>query len=81
MTEQDRKIKRLNGNRLFMIICLMTVGIFMLVGCDSGEKAVDKVTGNEAVKQYHKLKKDMDKIAEQQAEKYNDILDADKKGE
>jgi len=81
MTEQDRKIRRLNGDRLFMIICLMTVGIFMLVGCDRGEKAVDKVTGNEAVKQYHKLKKDMDKIAEQQAEKYNDILDADRKGE
>lgn len=51
----------------------------MLVGCDSGEKAVDKVTGNEDVKQFHKLKKDIGKIADQQAERYNNILDADKK--
>jgi hypothetical protein len=51
----------------------------MLAGCDSGEKVVDKVTGNEAVKEYHKLKKDIGKIEDQQAKRYNDILDEDKK--
>jgi len=79
MTKQDQKMKRLNRNRLFMALLLMTVGIFMLGGCDSGEKVVDKVTGNEAVKEYHKLKKDIGKIADQQAKRYNDILDEDKK--
>lgn len=53
----------------------MMVGIFMLKGCDSGEKAVDKVTGNQDVKQYHKLKKDIEKIADQQAKRYNEISD------
>jgi len=79
MTKQDRKMRRLNRNRLFMALLLMTVGIFMLGGCDSGEKVVDKVTGNEDVKQYHKLKKDIGKIADQQAERYNEIQNADKK--
>jgi hypothetical protein len=57
----------------------MMVGIFMLGGCDSGEKIVDKVTGNQDVKQYHKLKKDIGKIADQQAKRYNEILDEDEK--
>lgn len=58
-----------------MALLLMMVGIFMLKGCDSGEKAVDKVTGNQDVKQYHKLKKDIEKIADQQAKRYNEISD------
>jgi len=70
---------RLNRNGLFMALWLLITGIFMLVGCDSGEKAVNKVTGKEDVKQYHKLKKDIGRIADQQAERYNDIQDVDKK--
>jgi len=62
-----------------MAMLLMMVGIFMLEGCDSGEKTVDKVTGNQAVKQYHKLKKDIGKIADQQAKRYNEILDDNSK--
>ena len=62
-----------------MVLLLMMVGFFILGGCDSGEKVVDKVTGNEAVEEYHKLKKDIGKIADQQAKRYNDILDEDKK--
>jgi len=57
----------------------MMVGIFMLVGCDSGEKVVDKVTGRQDVKQYHEMKKDIVKIAEQQAKRYNEIPDDDNK--
>ncbi len=62
-----------------MTLLLMMVGIFMLGGCDSGEKIVDKVTGNQDVKQYHKLKKDIGKIADQQAKRYKEILDEKEK--
>ncbi len=55
---------------------LLAAGIFFLSGCDSGEQAVDKVTGNQAVKQYHKMKQDIGKIAEEQTKKYNDALKA-----
>ena len=72
-------MKHLNLRGFPMALLLMMVGIFMLKGCDSGEKAVDKVTGNQDVKQYHKLKKDIGKIADKQAEKYNEILNEDKK--
>ena len=72
-------MKHLNPRRVFMALLLMMVGIFMLEGCDSGEKVVDKVTGNQDVKQYHKMKKDIGKIADQQAKKYNEILDESNK--
>ncbi len=72
-------MKRLNLRSFFMAMLLMMVGIFMLEGCDTGEKVVDKVTGNQDVKQYHKLKKDIGKIADQQAKRYNEILDDDNK--
>ena len=72
-------MKDLNPRSFLMALLLMMVGIFMLVGCDSGEKVVDKVTGNQDVKQYHKLKKDIGKIADQQAKRYNEILDDNNK--
>jgi len=75
-------MKHLNIRSFFMVLLIMMVGILMLGGCDSGEKVVDKVTGNQDVKQYHKLKKDIEKIADQQAKKYNEILDeSNKEGE
>lgn len=67
-------MKCLNPPGLFMALLLMMAGIFILGGCDSGEKVVDKVTGNQDVKQYHKMKEDIGKIADQQAKKYNEIL-------
>lgn len=72
-------MRRLNLRSFFMALLLVIVGIFMLGGCDSGEKIVDKVTGNQDVKQYHKLKKDIGKIADQQAKRYNEILDDNNK--
>ncbi len=72
-------MKHLNLRSFFMALLLMMVGIFMLVGCDSGEKVVDKVTGSQDVKQYHEMKKDIGKIAEQQAKRYNEIPDDDNK--
>jgi len=72
-------MKHLSLRSFFTALLFMIVGIFMLGGCDSGEKVVDKVTGNQDVKQYHKLKKDIAKIAEQQAKRHNEILDDDNK--
>ena len=58
-------MKPLDLRSFFMVLLLMMVGIFMLGGCDNGEKVVDKVTGNQDVKHYHELKKDIGKIADQ----------------
>ena len=67
-------MKRLNRSGRFATLLSATV-FFILGGCDSGEKMVDKATGNQTVKQYHKMKEDIGKIADQQAKKFNDILD------
>jgi hypothetical protein len=56
----------------------LMVGVLTFTGCDSGEKVVDKATGKQDVKQFQKMKKDIGKIADQQAERYNQIPD-DKK--
>ena len=61
-----------------MAFILALVTLSMIWGCDSGEKAVDEITGNRAVKQYHKSKKDIEKIADRQAQRYKDIPDDDK---
>ena len=68
-----------NWRRFFMTLLIALVGLGMIGGCDSGEKMVDEVTGNRAVKQYHKSKKDIEKISEQQAERYKSIPDDDDK--
>lgn len=62
-----------------MKILFMNVLIIMfaltLWGCgDSGKDAVDELTGNRAVKQYHKSKEDIENIADKQAEKYGNAL-------
>ena len=62
--------------RLFFILLLGSVFVLALTGgCDSGKEAVDEFTGNRAVKQYHKTKNDMEKIAGNQAEKFGRIPD------
>ena len=60
------------------MVLLFLIGTFMFSACDSGEKVIDKATGNQDVKQFQKMKKDIGKIADQQAERYNQIPD-DKK--
>jgi hypothetical protein len=57
------------------LIVALTVA---LAGCDSGEKVVDEVTGNRAVKQYHQSKKDLADIADRQEERYGGIPDEEK---
>ena len=56
----------------------MMGGLVILSGCDSGEKARDELTGNRAVKQYHKSTKDIGKIVDRQTEKYKSIPDEEK---
>jgi hypothetical protein len=57
------------------ILLIALAGIGMIGGCDSGEKVLDEVTGHRAVKQYHKSKKDLEKIEDQQTERYKAIPD------
>ena len=72
-------MKHFNLRSFLIALSLIMVGIFIFDGCDSSKKVVDKVSGNQDVKQYHKLKKDIGKIADQQAKRYNDILDNNSK--
>ena len=74
-------MKHFNLCGIFTALLFMMAGILMSGGCDSGEKAIDGVTGNQAVKQYHKLKKDIGKITDQQTKKLNQALNDIKEGE
>jgi hypothetical protein len=55
------------------LVPLLVCGMFAVSACDSGDKAVDEITGNRAVKQYHKSAKDVEKIADQQTSRYQNI--------
>ena len=68
-----------NRRLLIKILLVAVAGIGIIGGCDSGEKVLDEVTGHRAVKQYHKSKKDIEKIEEQQAERYRAISDDQEK--
>jgi hypothetical protein len=61
-------------NRWTLLFALL-LGLVIFAGCDSGEKALDEMTGNRAVKQYHKSKKKIDDISERQAERFQNIPD------
>ena len=68
-------MRRSNIHGFLLALLLMMFGVFILGGCDSGEKVIDKATGNQDVKLYHKMKKDIGKIADQQSKRYDDSLD------
>ncbi|UCF73261.1 MAG: hypothetical protein JSW35_02070 [Deltaproteobacteria bacterium] len=70
-----------SGHQFFMAVLILLTALGITSGCDSGEKMVDEVTGNRAVKQYHKSKKDIEKITEQQAERYEGIPDDEREDE
>ena len=64
-----RLMKNLFMNALIIIFALT------LWACgDSGKEAVDELTGNRAVKQFHKSQEDIENIANKQAEKYGNVL-------
>ena len=68
-------MRRSNIHGFLLALLLMMFSVFILGGCDSGEKVIDKATGNQDVSLYHKMKKDIGKIADQQAKRYDDSLD------
>ena len=72
-------MRQWNRFRPIKILLIAVAGLGMIAGCDSGEKVVDEVTGHRAVKQYHKTKKDLEKIEDQQAERYKAIPDDEEK--
>jgi len=74
-------MKHFYWHQLSMAFILGLVTLSLIWGCDSGEKAIDEITGNRAVKHYHKSKKDIEKIADRQAERYESIPDEDKEGD
>ncbi len=61
--------------RFFLTLLVTFVGFGFFTGCDSASDIIDEATGNRAVKQYHRTTKRLDKIAEQQAERYGNIPD------
>ena len=63
----------------FLLNIVMGFALVVMTGaCDSGEKVVDEVTGNRAVKQYHNAKKDVDRITDQQTHRYEQIVEDEK---
>ena len=64
--------------RRCLVLQLVTAGLVLFSGCDSAEKARDEVTGNRAVKQYHKSTKDIGKIVERQKERDQRVPDDEK---
>ena len=67
-------MKPLKWYLFLLMLLVMLVGIVMISACDSAKDVVDEATGNRAVKQYHRSKKRIDRIAEQQVERYDNIL-------
>lgn len=65
----------MHKNTVFFIPGLIAALIMALapMACDSGEKVVDEVTGNRAVKQFHQSKEDLSDIADRQDERFKDI--------
>ena len=59
--------------RFFLTMLILLSGLSMISSCDSAEKTVDEVTGNRVVKQFKKTEKDIQKIADQQSERYKNI--------
>jgi hypothetical protein len=60
-------------------VVLIAVASIIIGGCDSGKEAIDEATGRRALKQYQKSKKDIEKIAEKQAGRYEGIPDDEKR--
>ena len=57
---------------------LLILGLMVLFSCDSGEKALEEVTGSRAVQQYHKTKKDAEKLRAREDERLKGVQEDDK---
>ena len=74
-------MKNLKWCRFFLTILVTLVSVSIFTGCDSASDVIDEATGNRAVKQYHRTTKKLDKIAEQQEERYGNIPDEEEEVE
>jgi hypothetical protein len=70
-------MKELKVSIRFINVLLMPFVIFFFMSCDSSKKTIDKVTGNEAVKQFEKSKNEIDKEAEKQNRRITKVDEAD----
>ena len=70
-------MKKWNNHLHIAALLVMVIDLGIVGGCDSGQNAIDEATGNRAVKQYHKMEKDLEEIADQQAERHGNIPDTD----
>jgi len=61
----------------FLALLVILFGLAVFTGCDSGKETIDEVTGNRAVKQYHKSEEDIKDIADQQSERVGSIPEED----
>ena len=68
-------MKTLRLYRYFLTLLVTLVSFGLFIGCDTASDVIDEATGNRAVKQYHRTTEKLDKIAEQQAERYGNIPD------
>lgn len=74
----------MKGLKDYLHICgllLISSALFLLSGCDSGEKTVDGLTGHQAVEQYHETKDDIDDIVDMQNERFNSLDEAEEDDE
>ena len=58
-------MKNLNLGMGWLVLRFIA-GLVMLCSCDGGEKALDEITGNRAVQQYHKSKKVIETVTGRQ---------------
>ena len=65
----------------FLTVLVIFLSLSFFTGCDSGKETIDAVTGNQAVKQYHKSEKDIKDIADKQSERLGSIPEDDEDGE
>lgn len=67
-------MRHINLFTVVLVSFVMLASVSIICGCDTGEQVVDEVTGNRAVKQYHQSEEKLNDISEQQAEKYDDMM-------
>jgi hypothetical protein len=70
-------MKGMKDNFRFWILLILSLALAMFMGCDSGKKTIDQVTGNEAVKQFEKSKEKIDDVVDKQTERLNTVDEDD----
>jgi len=72
---KENKMEIIKDVIRFWTLLILCFCFTIFIGCDSGKKTIDQVTGNEAVKQFEKSKEKIDDITDSQNEKLNSLED------